>query len=341
MRTKVNLSDPKEANERFLHRIQTHLTPERLHLILMPTEQCNFRCTYCYERFDLGQMPDSVVNGIKRLVENRAPTLRALSISWFGGEPLVASEIVCDLSRFFCQTVAQHPNLHYAASMTTNGYFLNPYLCEDLYRLGVKEYQITLDGPAKLHDETRHLKGGQGTLAQIWRNLLGIKQSGLDINVLLRLHFQRSTYKLLQDFVATLNKEFGDDERFSIMLKGVERLGGKNDEEIELMSREDKSAIEQTIMREAGRLVRTDNLVYSAPVKEQVCYACSGNSFVIRSNGRINKCTVALYSDSNDIGYIAENGDLHIENEKFSAWVAPLFSNDPNALKCPYVYAIQ
>jgi len=41
------------------------LRTDRLQLILLPTEQCNFRCTYCYEDFAIGRMSDAVVAGVK------------------------------------------------------------------------------------------------------------------------------------------------------------------------------------------------------------------------------------------------------------------------------------
>ena len=43
-----------------------------LHLILFSTEQCNFRCTYCYEKFLHGRMKPEVIEGVKRLVTRRA-----------------------------------------------------------------------------------------------------------------------------------------------------------------------------------------------------------------------------------------------------------------------------
>ena len=54
-------------------------------LTLMPTEQCNFRCTYCYEDFSIGKMKEDVIRGIKNLLKQRIPTLKYLNISWFGG----------------------------------------------------------------------------------------------------------------------------------------------------------------------------------------------------------------------------------------------------------------
>ena len=69
----------------------------RLELILLPTEKCNFRCRYCYEDFKIGKMTSRVVNAVKSLLHNRVSTLDRLDIGWFGGEPLLASEIVRDI----------------------------------------------------------------------------------------------------------------------------------------------------------------------------------------------------------------------------------------------------
>ena len=68
-----------------------------LHLILMPTEACNFRCTYCYEDFRYKRMDQEVIHGVKRYLSRRVAELDALTLSWFGGEPLLARDIVEDI----------------------------------------------------------------------------------------------------------------------------------------------------------------------------------------------------------------------------------------------------
>ena len=68
------------------------LAADVLHLILLPTEACNFRCTYCYEDFRLGRMSEDVVRGVEALLSRRAEGLARLEISWFGGEPLAAGD---------------------------------------------------------------------------------------------------------------------------------------------------------------------------------------------------------------------------------------------------------
>ena len=83
------------------HQIASFFRNDQLQLILLPTEDCNFRCVYCYQNFEVGRMRPQVVDGIKHLVERRIGSLRVLEIGWFGGEPLFAYDIVLGLSRFF------------------------------------------------------------------------------------------------------------------------------------------------------------------------------------------------------------------------------------------------
>ena len=148
-----------------------NITNKLLHLIIMPTEQCNFRCTYCYEDFALGRMSPGIVTGLKLLIERRAPTLDLLAIAWFGGEPTLALDIVADVQSHAQALARQSPGLRVGASMTTNGYLLDRHRFQELLNLGVREFQISLDGPGEFHDRRRVKIGGQGTFDRIWENL--------------------------------------------------------------------------------------------------------------------------------------------------------------------------
>src|SRR5690606_34705762 len=61
------------------------LTDRRLDLIILPTEKCNFRCTYCYEDFAQGKMAAKLIAGIKALIDSRLDTVQHVSLAWFGG----------------------------------------------------------------------------------------------------------------------------------------------------------------------------------------------------------------------------------------------------------------
>jgi hypothetical protein len=45
--------------------IAAYITQKFQELILLPTEKCNFRCTYCYEDFELGRMKESTILALR------------------------------------------------------------------------------------------------------------------------------------------------------------------------------------------------------------------------------------------------------------------------------------
>lgn len=135
--------------EVFREQIASAFSQRRLNLILFPTERCNLRCVYCYEDFQVGRMRPDVVSAIKALLDRRSADLDALDLSWFGGEPLLAKDIVYDLSEYAQQRAKA--GLSYRANMTTNGYLLDVDTASRLVALGVTFFQISLDGFGAQH----------------------------------------------------------------------------------------------------------------------------------------------------------------------------------------------
>ena len=92
---------------------------KRLELILLITEQCNFRCVYCYEDFKIGKMEPDIIEGVKNLINKRIEGLNLLQLSFFGGEPLLNKRAIFELSAFAkerCDTNKKN----YNGSITTN-----------------------------------------------------------------------------------------------------------------------------------------------------------------------------------------------------------------------------
>src|SRR5580693_1893213 len=113
-----------------LQQIAACLSSQLQHLIILPTEKCNFRCVYCYEDFKVGRMSEGVQRGIELLLINRAPTLNLLNLSWFGGEPLLARDIVLRLSRH-AFSLSKKYGFRLTGGLTTNGYLLNKELAAE------------------------------------------------------------------------------------------------------------------------------------------------------------------------------------------------------------------
>lgn len=302
----------------------------KLHLIILPTEKCNFRCTYCYEDFEKGIMSDRVSNSILKLLDNRASSLQRIDLSWFGGEPLLAKHVIDKISKHTLDLVKNF-NLSYSANMTTNGYLLTPKVLQWAISLGINDFQVTIDGDENTHNLTRLRADKTGTFSTIWKNLISAKNSNLNFNILIRIHFSPKTINSLKIFINILQAELLTDKRFSIHFHAINRLGGKLDDKIDLFtSREEK----EVATKELYNLLAKDTQVCK-PDSEYVCYASKLNSFIIRSDGGLSKCTVAFHDDQNNIGTLREDGSFSLDMDKVRQWAKPLFQGDKKGASCP------
>lgn len=317
--------------------IASSLSSKNLNLILLPTEQCNFRCYYCYENFDHGRMHPDVIEGVKALISNRIGELDKLVISWFGGEPLLALPVIDEISSHIISSM--NPSLQYTANITTNGYTLTSKTLAKLLSLGVNEYQISLDGFKDSHDSTRVTKHGRGSFDQIWQNLLGMRLFKEEFSVIIRIHYHLHNYISLHPLIEMINRQFSYDNRFHVYFKSVSRLGSKNDKHIHRFSAKEKQMIEASLYSLLANQKQCYNLSTSG--EGYICYACKANSFVIRANGDVNKCTVALYNSENMVGKLLSNGEIVFDQSKLHKWIGALFSGDREKMACPYPNVIR
>ena len=325
-------ADMSQADERQLQEFATAFSNDLLHLIILPTEQCNFRCVYCYEDFSVGTMKRPVIEGVKALVSKRIPTLRQLHIAWFGGEPLIALQIVDEIATFTQNLAASNPSLTYSSEMTTNGYRLDLPTISRLCEIGVRQYQISLDGPPELHDKTRVRRNGGGSFEEIWANLLAIRSSSLATEICLRIHVTRANARHMPAFLDKVRETFLSDSRFSVLLKAVGRWGGPNDETLDLLAGDERVRIMEELQMQIAQGVGGDAIYRPG----SVCYASRPNSFVIRATGDIGKCTVALADPANSIGHLMDDGTLKISDD-IKPWLRGWQRRDNDALGCPLI----
>jgi uncharacterized protein len=310
------------------------VTTEKLELILFPTEKCNFRCVYCYEDFALGRMSDDTLSGIRNLILERSRDLKHLHISWFGGEPLAAYDIVRDMCDFAGRLAAEK-GFSFESSMTTNGYNLSEARWLELTGLGVRRYQISLDGDQEAHDQTRLRLDGAGTFERIWTNIQSfnaLSEAGRlgGAKVLLRLHVHQGNIASVKALLARIRDELTLDF-YDLHIKPVGNWGGTGDGQLAVInerSSEFKALLEDLAPPKPNMSLGTEAAPY-------VCYASKGNSFAIRSDGAIAKCTVALSNPANRIGRITASGAIQFEQGKLEPWLHGLVSMDAADLSCP------
>jgi uncharacterized protein len=307
-----------------------------LELILLASEDCNFRCQYCYEEFARGTMRPEVRAAVKKLVEKRLPSLRTLAISWFGGEPLYGWAAIEDLAPFFRQVAADN-SLAFFSNITTNGYLLTPDVAGKMLSWGVTRYQITIDGAPEDHNRNRPARNGEATFDTIFANLQALRRRSEDLICDIRINFDRQNRTGLDDFIDLLGREFGGDPRFNLRLRPVGKWGGPNDENLEVCGLgESREVAYQLVERALGqRLGNADHVRHAMPFGSGVCYASRPYNFIVGADGQVMKCTVDLdKEDRNIVGQLDENGELHLDMHKFTGWTEPAYTSDTGCQKC-------
>jgi len=107
------------------------ISSKRLELTILPTEKCNFRCTYCYEDFLIGRMREAIQESVVKLIERRSSELNQLSLNWFGGEPLLGLSVIRNIGTKSFELAKKH-GYQLTGSMTTNGYLLEKQFWETI-----------------------------------------------------------------------------------------------------------------------------------------------------------------------------------------------------------------
>ena len=327
----------EQVNKFFQEEKRSSLAPNIMSLTILPTEQCCFRCDYCYEDFEIGKMSHDVESGVINLMRSRAASLSLLNLSWFGGEPLMAKDVLYRIAEVALELSKTH-GFEFVSNMTTNAYLLDLATYEKLVDHHVTSFQITLDGEQEDHDNIRKRVDGKGTFDKIMQNLLAIKSSQHQADIVLRLHYTPQNWKGVVRLVGWLKEHLLDDERFSVMFRAVGKWGGENDEHLEVFEdAQDIASVEKVLVSE----LLGDIPEASEPSRPYVCYASKANNLVIRANGGIAKCTVALSHQHNDVGKINADGSLEIYQKNFKKWLIGFQTGNLKQLACPASSALK
>lgn len=92
----------------------------------------------------------------------------------------------------------------------------------------------------------------------------------------------------------------------------------------------------QKIKKKLFEKMNSRNINLQSSREGFICYASKANSFLIRSDGRIGKCTVALNDERNNIGRLHDDGSMDVDSHKISPWLRGIKRLDPHVLSCPY-----
>jgi uncharacterized protein len=288
-----------------LHIVNRFTNHNSLSLTLLPTTACNFRCSYCFEQdteYPNKMMSEEVMDAIIKFIDEKLNDGGTLSITWFGGEPLVSLDILKKLQTRINELVDKK-HLTLFAGIVTNGYLLTKEVSNELVDLRISLAQITIDGPKEVHDSKRFLANGKGSFDKIISNVLNMNNS---LDATIRVNIDKDIINSVPKFMDfIIDSGIGDLTNvyfyFSIVRDNDIEKGGKSSlcysmkdfsiEEIELF----KLAYEKGI--NTGQRIRA-NLTS--------CASLSPIGFVIEPDGTLKKCYNTVGDEKAIVGHLLD-----------------------------------
>ncbi len=161
------------------------------HLVLTVTERCNLRCRYCLHGAGLSWVRGHGTRSMSLETASRAVAYYLdrssgggpAAVSLYGGEPLLEVDLVASI----VEVIRAHPRGRDAlVSIDTNGVGLGRRARDLVVREGLR-LQVSLDGPAEIHDRHRREASGGPTHASVEANLVSLLRK--DPAAALRLSF--------------------------------------------------------------------------------------------------------------------------------------------------------
>ncbi len=298
---------PDHINEKNI--IQKRLLQARkekraLNLTIAPTLGCNFNCPYCFEseasRANFNKMSvqtqEKIVSNAKQFCQEQGA--QSINITWFGGEPLLAVDVIKNLSMELIN-LSDRLNLNYAAEIITNGYKLNENNIKILLDAKVYKAQITIDGPSHIHDVRRILKNGKGTYEKIVANIRLAVAAGMSIAV--RINIDQNNIEGIQALLIAF-EQYGLKDKvyfylghvasdYDHLLETVDSLHGKDYAHLSLKTKqltEDQDTVESWLPQNVNNF----------------CGADSESSFMLGPQGELYQCWDDFGDQSKIVGNI-------------------------------------
>lgn len=290
-----------------------------LGLTIAPTLNCNLRCPYCYEPRDKFEesikiMPEKVQESLILFTIDQIKKhekIKAIGVTWYGGEPLLASDVVLSLSKRL-MGVADEYGLKYTSSIVTNGTLLTEKLLKNLLQFNMSQFQITFDGDKPHHDKTRVYPNGKGTFDQVFQKFRLLLEH--DVKISVRINVSSENYESIPNLLDRLKEIGATKKNVSVYFAKLTRYANSCPD-LGYLDTINFAEIEGTLYRKLIEM-GFNYSIFPSP-KLLPCGALSPTHFSLDPEGYLYKCW-------HDIG-LKERCIGHVEkglNHKVYKWLA-------------------
>ncbi len=274
-------------------------------IVIVPTTACNFQCPYCFEKNKkTKRMSEDIQNKIVEYIENNKD-LEKINLTWYGGEPLLAFDIIKELYHRINGIEGKCIGKH---SIITNGLLISDEVIDFINYAHVNSMQVTIDGIKEHHDITRCTKSNKlPTFDKIMDNVDRLLQGCPDLKIKLRVNISRKNQNDFFQMFEYIDKRFNSDRIYAYPGFIREDTPDACSLCYDSMSREMAFELYRDL-REKG----VNFNFIPKKVNSRGCMMHSLNSFIIGPEGELYKCWNDVGEETKMIGHIYDN---KIEND--------------------------
>lgn len=303
-------------------------------LVVMPTLDCNFSCKYCYETHKNVYMSPEVKMGVINWAKKISKVARRLSISWFGGEPMLDFSLIDEINSNI-KKICTENRCFFISDITTNGSLFTEDILSKIDELNIFNFQITIDGPPEFHNTYRPFMDGTESFDLVFSNIFRILNH-TRAKVSLRINIDMDNYREIPRLLDMIPKEYRTP-RLMIVFKDIfsdpagnlgieEKINEKRIKSYQYMKNLYHYAIEQGF----------NVFLPALRIQDHHCESGSKNHFIIHPTGDLYKCTVA-YETGKRAGKLRKDGTLQIDSVETSKWLAYIPGDDQRCAECKFL----
>lgn len=297
-------------------------------LKVITSSECNFNCSYCYERDDRDVMPKKIttdtIYGIQKLILNDINVIR--SISFMGGETFLNIRDVIKIL-FSLRKIIKEYDIE--ISLFTNGSIFNQYI-KRFYRIMTKIKSPTV----YITDHSLRLnKVNNGSLLQ---HIKFLKDKSIDykLKVIIDKH-RLLNFDQIVDYLIT-----NHDENVELVLAYYDKFNEVDEWALDKFINyidENINLIPVDILRKILKLFKCDRIVDSDFNVSQIKCGAGVTELAVSGDGKVHGCeNVISAHDSeciniNDISSIAQ---LRAIYKDFQMFESKYYNQNEKCLKC-------
>lgn len=290
---------------------------EYFELFVNPTLDCNLKCWYCYETLKKGSCVDnetlcSIMALIKNIVES--PKLKEITVSFFGGEPLLRFNKVIWPIIEFTQKMCAEKKKACNFSFTTNGVLLSRKIIDQLYAADSNcIFQVPFDGNREYHDKTKKYANGKGTFDKVIENVMYALSQGFKFTI--RCNYTSENLRSFDELILIFTQYAAECIDYGLLKFSYHKV----------WQADHTTEMETVVNKYENKVTSLDTSFYR-------CYADRKNSVVVNYNGDVYNCTARDFNPEHREGYLTGEGKI-IYNKRHHERMRVRFSNK-NCLNC-------